>query len=89
MLSKIEKLKQSIQGNSNKVTLSTEIYILAKELGCLGEILGREFEINIWKFKIIIKQKPMKIPTFVSMLNELEQDYKRQNKEAKKSRGRR
>jgi len=91
MLSRLDKLKQKVSGN-NQVTVNTEFYYLAKELGCLPDLLGREYEVEYDSQGRIcrILQKPMTIPSFIGLMNEMEKDYKRQEKEMKKSkRGRR
>ncbi len=85
MQSKLDMLKSRILSKESKATINTEFYFLAKELGCLSDLLGREYEVIYEGNKIVkIIQKPMPIPTFVSMMNELEGDYKRQEKEARK-----
>ena len=96
MLSNLNKLKDRLQNKSGKVTIATEFYFLAKELGCLGDLLGREYEIEsyiqFWKWKIPVyfklRQKAISIPAFISMMEELEKDYKNQEKQMKKAKGR-
>lgn len=84
MLSKIDKLRQKIQGQADKVTIATEFYLLAKELGCLGDLIGREYELVRKEGEIVgFRQKSIPIPAFIKMMDELERDYKRRNKEAK------
>lgn len=104
MSSQLDKLKQRVKGSESKVTISTEFYLLAKEISCLPELIGREFKLiyeiiekKFWFFKwkkeklVGIKQLPMKIPTFIQLMNEMDADYKRQTKQMKESqrRGRR
>ena len=87
MSSKLDKLKQNVTKQSSKVTVITEIYLLAKELGCLGDLLGREYEFIRKNEKIVgFRQKPITVPAFVEMMNELEKDYRRQEKQTKKGR---
>jgi hypothetical protein len=101
MLSKLEQLKQKVkrQVSGQYGDLNTSIYYLIKELKCLPEIIGREYEIiyekSVWwkpptwrKVKMVI-QKPMRISTLISLFKELEQDYKRQEKETKKIKSKR
>lgn len=92
MLSKLERLKSRLTEKSEKGSINTTIYALAKELHCLPDLLGREFEVVYEGNKIVkIIQKPIKIPTFTALIKELEDDYKRQEKAMKQSkrRGRR
>ena len=93
MQSKLNKLKSRLQGDSEKITVNTEFYLLAKELGCLPDLLGREYvveyeEVKLWKFKWHrikkIIQKPMSIPAFITMMDEMDKDYKNQQKQMKK-----
>ena len=85
MQSKLNKLRSKIRGN--KSTINTEIYVLAKELGCLPDLIGREYVFVYTGKKITgFKQKPMPIPTFICLMEELSNDIKRQNK-AMKSKG--
>ncbi len=91
----LEKLRQKVQNLSNEGKEVTSLYYLIKELKCLPEIIGREFEViykeEIWykpwtwnKIKKII-QKPITISTLSVLFEELEQDAKRQEREMKKS----
>jgi len=87
MQSKLEKLKSKIKGNDSQVTINTEFYLLAKELGCLPDLLGREYEV-IYDDKGRISrviQKPMSVPSFINLMSEMEEDCKRQANEAKKA----
>jgi hypothetical protein len=88
----LEELKAKLN-SGERPTVASNFYVLAKELGCLGELLGREYEL-IYEYpqnegKIIgFRQKPMSIPSFVTLMDEMEKDYKRQEKEMKKSKKR-
>ncbi len=86
MLSKLGNLKDRIQGQSNEGDLTTSLYYLIKELGCLPDILGREYEV-VYKDNKIVKiiQKPISISAMMVLLKEMEEDYQRQEKEMKKS----
>ena len=81
----LDQLKHKIQRSSGGDEV-TSIYYLIKELKCLPDIIGREFEVVYEgdKIKKII-QKPMSIPSFMILLDEMKEDYKRQEKEMKKS----
>lgn len=87
MQSRLNKLKQNLQSKSDKGSLVTSLYYLIKELKCLPDILGREFEVVYDKKGRISKilQKPMSISSLNILLNEMNEDYKRQEKESKKS----
>lgn len=92
MSSQLDKLKQRVKGSESKVSISTEFYMLAKELSCLPELIGREFEFIYKEDKLVgMKQLPIKIPQFIQLMNEMDADYKRQAKQMKESqrRGRR
>jgi len=81
---KLSQIKQKIQ-QGPKSDISTEFYFLAKELGCLGELLGREFVFTYEKGKIIgFKQLPIPISSFINLMTEMDKDYKNQEKQAKK-----
>ena len=85
MLSKLEKIKQQVsKGESSD--LGTSIYYLIKELKCLPEIIGREFEVEYDDKGRIkkIKQLPISITALIMLLDEMEADYKRQEKENRK-----
>ena len=87
MQSKLNKLKSRLQGKESNVTINTEFYLLAKELGCLSDLLGREYEViydNKGRVSKII-QKPMSVPSFINLMKEMQKDYKEQNKEMKKA----
>ncbi|MAG76423.1 MAG: hypothetical protein CL811_06635 [Colwelliaceae bacterium] len=88
MLSPLEQLKKKVTDGNKGDTVST-IYYLIKELGCLPEVIGREYEVKYdSKGRISrIKQLPMSIPSLVILMKEMEEDYKRQEREMKKSRG--
>jgi len=86
MLSKLDKLKARLKSNDNQVTINTEFYLLAKELGCLPDLIGREYEIEYDdKGRISkVRQLPMSVPSFVTLMDEMQNDVRRQNKEVKK-----
>ena len=85
MLSKLDRLKQQVKGQA-KGDIVTSLYYLIKELKCLPDILGREFEVDYDKEGKIIKirQLPMSIPTLNILMMEMEEDLKRQEKQMKK-----
>ena len=87
MLSKLDKLKSRLKEGSGP-TLSTEFYMLAKELGCLPELIGREYVVEYDDQNRISKiiQKPISIPTFIKLMDEMQADYERQKKQMKSNR---
>lgn len=96
MQSKLDKLKKRVT-KGEESDLVGSLYCLIKELKCLPEIIGREFEveyeeIKIWKFKWYrikrIKQLPMSIPGLITLLNEMDKDFKKQKKDMRKSNSR-
>ena len=69
---KLNKIKERVQGQQNEITLIDEQFILAKELACLGEIIGREYELIKKQGEVIgFRQKPMKIQTYLKLVNSL------------------
>lgn len=86
MLSKLDKLKSQATGNS-KSGINTEFYFLAKELGCLPDLLGREYEVVYDDKGRISKviQKPMSIPSFINLMKEMDKDYRNQQKQMRKA----
>lgn len=86
MLSRLDNLKKKLQSSGDNTV--TSLYALIKELKCLPEIVGRDYEVFDKDGKLIyrIRQKPMKIPTLFTLFHELEADYERQQKASKKGR---
>ena len=74
MPSPINKLKERVFGKRGRYqeTELTNILDMAREFGCLGEIIGRDFEIRDPKGKLIytIHQKPMAIKQMNTFLKE-------------------
>jgi hypothetical protein len=85
MLSNLNNLKEKLQ-NKDSGDEVTSLYYLIKELGCLPDIIGREYEVVYEGNKIVkIIQKPIPITTLQVLIQELNEDNKRQEKEMKKS----
>jgi len=83
---KLSGIKQRLQGQS-KSSIATEYFVLAKELGCLGELLGREFVFTYKKGKIVgFKQQPISIPTFITLMQEFK-TYKEMEEKQMKGKG--
>jgi len=86
MESQLGRFLKGLRSRDTEDELVTSIYYLIKELKCLPEIIGREYELVYEDDKITkIIQKPMKISSLVVLLNEMKEDYKRQEKEMEKS----
>ena len=72
--SPIERLKERIleKKGSKKETELTSILNMVREFSCLGEIIGRDFEIRDSKGKLVytIYQKPMAIKQMNTLLRE-------------------
>lgn len=86
MLSKLEKIKQ--RATSKGDSLETSLYYLIKELKCLPDVLGREFEVlydNKGRITKIL-QKPMSIPSLFALMAEMDKDFRKQEREAKSKR---
>ena len=87
MLSKLDRIKQRVSGKSEEGDITTSLYYLIKELKCLPDILGREFEVEYNEKGNIsrIIQKPMSIPSLMILFKEMEKDYKKQEREMRKA----
>ena len=74
MLTQINQLKERVLGKKGKgsETELTNILFMVREFGCLGEIIGRDFEIRDPKGKLVykIRQKPMAIRQLNMLLKE-------------------
>ncbi len=82
----ISNLKDRIVGKKgkSKETKLTSILSMVREFSCLGEIIGRDFEVKDSKGKLIytIHQKPMAIKQLKTLLKEFmvikNMDYERE-----------
>ena len=74
MASQLQQLKERILGNKSKkqATDLTNILDMVREFSCLGEIMGRDFEIRDPKGTLlyVIHQKPMAIKQMNTLLKE-------------------
>lgn len=87
MQSKLDKIKRIVRGDSKEEgNLTTSLYYLIKEIHCLPEILGREFEVIYDEQGRISKilQKPIKINSLITLLDEMKKDFDKQEREMKK-----
>jgi len=73
MKNQVEGLKERILQKKKSESGLTGILELIRELGCFGDIMGREFEVKDTKGKVVynIKQKPLKIKQVNVLLEEL------------------
>ncbi len=84
---KLQQLKQRILNKESGGDITTSIFYLIKELKCLGDVIGREYEV-IYDSKgriSRIRQLPMPISTLNILFKELDEDSKRQEREMKKA----
>lgn len=74
MQSPIDKLKDKVLGDKigKKGTQLTALIQMAREFGCLGEIVGRDFEVLNKKGECIctIRQKPLCISQIQTLFHE-------------------
>ncbi len=75
MENKISQLKQRVLGRKGKYerTELTEILYMVREFSCLGEVIGRDFEVRNPKGELVykIRQKPISINQLRMLLKEL------------------
>jgi len=85
MQSQLDKLKRKVTKGEDLDTISS-FYYLIKELGCLPEVIGRDYEVEYDKQNRIkkIRQLPMKITTLVTLFREMKKDWDEQNKRMRK-----
>ena len=84
MSSRLDRLRQRVT-SSGRSDLTFDLYLLIKELKCLPEVVGREFEVEYEGDKVKrVRQLPMKIPTLITLMEHLERDYKEQQKQTRK-----
>jgi len=91
MLSNLDKLKQKILNKKPKGNIVNSLFTLIKELHCLPEVIGREYEVEYDDKGRVSKihQLPMKISSLMVLLHELKADHNRQEREAEKIKNRR
>lgn len=79
---KLDNLRSKI--GRRKATLDTIIYQLAKELHCLGDIIGREYELVYKDGKLVgMVQKPIRTNKFMALIREAKADSERQERKIK------
>jgi len=90
MSKQLDNLKDRIFRNKSSGTGLTGILFLIKELGCLSDVIGRDFEVLDSNGKRIytIKQKPMTIKQTNVLMKELHILKKLENETNSRKRGR-
>jgi len=70
--SPLNKLKDRIFNKKGKTTELTDLLDMAREFNCLGEIIGRNFEVTDKNGNLLynIKQKPIAIKQVNTLLKE-------------------
>ena len=77
-------------GKSNKTGTDRIIYQLSAELGCLGDLIGREFEFVFRDEKIVgFRQKPIRVAQLLALIRQAEIESEIREKQAKQKKGRR
>ena len=89
MGSQISNLKQRILGKRRKYerTELTEIMYMVREFGCLGEVMGRDFEVRNPEGELVykIRQKPITANQLRMLLKELATIKELENEAEKKT----
>lgn len=88
-MSKLGKLKSLIFGE--RTSEFTSFFYLAKELGCLPDIIGRNYDVRDAKGELVftIRQKPMTLVQARIFMSELSEHNKREEREARRVKNRR
>lgn len=87
-LDKVNQIRDRVK-NKNSVLSSVDILVdCARELGCLSDIIGREYEITDNAGNIIarIHQKPMKLLQLNTILKSLDKLHKKEKEAMEKGR---
>ena len=89
MLSNKDKLNQIRKNLNDSTTIEGEFFLLARELGCLPELIGREYRFIYENGKIVgFKQLPMPISSFKILMDEFMKFKKMEAKATKRGRRR-
>lgn len=76
MASQVDQLKSRILGRKGKSSQTglTNLLFMVREFSCLGELIGRDFEVRDSKGKLVytIRQKPMAIMQMRKLMKEFE-----------------
>ena len=73
MKNQVDSLKERILQKNKSTSGLTNILELIRELGCFGDIIGREFEVKDTEGNVVynIRQKPIKVKQMNVLLEEL------------------
>ena len=83
---RVNELASKILGGSKQASELTGIIDCAREFKCIGDITGREYEIELFGHVVgTIRQKPMKISQVTTLMKELNLLRKLENAELKKN----
>ncbi len=83
----LDKLRSRIIGKDTTTDI-TSLFYLAKEMGCLSEVIGRCYEgwieIDGVKRRFSFRQKPMTIAQMNLLMKELNNHLKREQKDMRR-----
>lgn len=90
-LNKINKLKEKVFGKKKGTSDATGLVDLIRELGCLPDVLGREYEVYDAKGKLVyrIEQKSLSIGQIKVLQEEIDRLRKIEAEQANKASRRR
>lgn len=83
----IDMLKSKVLGKGSKASALTHVFDFAREFSCLGEIIGREFEVKDATGHVVvtIHQKPITLAQLNHFMQEYEILLKIEDEQMKKS----
>jgi len=83
---KLSNLKDKVLNKRTDIGLDGSIYYIAKELSCIGDILGREYKVIYEGDKITgIIQKPIRMNNLIALLRETKAYAERENAHTKRN----
>ena len=87
----VNELKNRILGKTNQSDGLSGLVSFSREMGCLGDLIGREYEIKSPDGKVlyIVRQKAMKVKDLMILMKCLNEILKKERKTLKKNKGRR
>jgi len=92
-LQEINQLKSKLFSKKTKANSLTYVLAMARELGCTGELLGKDFEVRDSKGTLVytIRQKPIKLKQLIELMKQFivlkkleEEEYKNATKRSKR-----
>jgi hypothetical protein len=83
----LNELANNVFAKHNKITELTPIIDLARELGCIGDIIGRNYEVHNPQGELlfVIRQKSISVKQLNTLLKELDILKKIEYEASKKS----